>query len=212
MMTTTKKKPRRRRSPPTLRFSPFAWAKLLYLRDQGTTEIGGFGITPPGDSLFVQDVQLVAQRCTPVTVKFDDVAVADFFDGQIDAGRKPEEFGRIWIHTHPGESARPSHTDEHTLDRVFGECDWAVMAILARSGQSYARLRFNRGPQADVAIPMEVDFSLPFPSSDIPAWEVESGACVTAEELLVVPRERHRLNVFEQFGDWDPAELGPIEW
>ena len=26
-----------------LRFSPFAWAKLLYLRDARGTEIGGFG-------------------------------------------------------------------------------------------------------------------------------------------------------------------------
>ena len=27
-----------------LRFSPTAWAKLLYLRDFGRTEVGGFGI------------------------------------------------------------------------------------------------------------------------------------------------------------------------
>jgi len=27
---------------PTLRFSPTAWAKLLYLRDLGETEVGGF--------------------------------------------------------------------------------------------------------------------------------------------------------------------------
>ena len=29
---------------PTLRFSPYAWAKLLFLRDLGETEVGGFGI------------------------------------------------------------------------------------------------------------------------------------------------------------------------
>ena len=29
---------------PTLWFSPTAWAKLLYLRDLGDTEVGGFGI------------------------------------------------------------------------------------------------------------------------------------------------------------------------
>ena len=28
---------------PVLRFSPTAWAKLLFLRDAGDTEIGGFG-------------------------------------------------------------------------------------------------------------------------------------------------------------------------
>ena len=40
--------PRRKRNrtlPPPLRFSPTAWAKLVYLRDAGPTEIGGFGIT-----------------------------------------------------------------------------------------------------------------------------------------------------------------------
>ena len=34
---------------PVLRFSPTAWAKLLYFRDCGHTEIGGFGITPVDD-------------------------------------------------------------------------------------------------------------------------------------------------------------------
>ena len=29
---------------PVLRFSPTAWAKLLFLRDYGETEVGGFGI------------------------------------------------------------------------------------------------------------------------------------------------------------------------
>ena len=37
--------------PRTLRFSPYAWAKLLYLRDAGDTEIGGFAITSPDDLL-----------------------------------------------------------------------------------------------------------------------------------------------------------------
>src|SRR4051812_35743192 len=38
-----------------LRFSPTAWAKLLFLRDIGDTEVGGFGITPADDLLFVED-------------------------------------------------------------------------------------------------------------------------------------------------------------
>jgi len=39
--------PHQKRSPrrPKLRFSPTAWAKLLFLRDRGPTEVGGFGIT-----------------------------------------------------------------------------------------------------------------------------------------------------------------------
>lgn len=123
---------------PRLRFSPTAWAKLLFLRDRGPTEVGGFGITPPDDLLYVQDVRLVRQRCTVVSVAFDDTAVAEFFDEQVDAGRKPEQFGRIWIHTHPADSALPSQLDEETYLRVFGRCDWAVMFILHVRGNGTA--------------------------------------------------------------------------
>ncbi|HEV3300643.1 MAG TPA: hypothetical protein VG055_13430 [Planctomycetaceae bacterium] len=99
----------------------------MFLRDRGPTEVGGFGIAPAVDLLFVEDIRLVQQTCTSISVAFDDASVAEFFDEQIDAGRRPEQFGRIWIHTHPGESAQPSHVDEETFRRAFGPCDWAVM-------------------------------------------------------------------------------------
>jgi hypothetical protein len=128
---------RSRPNQPVLRYTPTAWAKLLFLRDQGDTEIGGFGM-----------------------------------------GRIPEQFARIWIHTHPGDSARPSRTDEETFARVFGRCDWAVMAILARGGATSARLRFNHGPQADVAIRTSVDYRRAFGGSDHAQWAAEYTACV----------------------------------
>ena len=55
-----------------LRLTPYAWAKLLWLRDLGETEVGGFGISAAGDLLLVEDVCLVRQSCTAVTVKFAD--------------------------------------------------------------------------------------------------------------------------------------------
>ena len=67
---------------PTLRFTPHAWAKLLFLRDQGDTEVGGFGITSAEDLLLVEDIQLMEQECTVASVEFDDDSVADFFDRQ----------------------------------------------------------------------------------------------------------------------------------
>src|SRR2546423_9167050 len=99
------------RHPTVLRFSPTAWAKLLFLRDAGETEIGGFGIAPADDLLFVEDVQLVKQTCTWITAEFDDQSIADLFDDQVDEGRTPEQFFRLFIHTHPGDSAQPSGTD-----------------------------------------------------------------------------------------------------
>jgi proteasome lid subunit RPN8/RPN11 len=163
---------------PRLRFSPTAWAKLLSLRNKGPTEVGGFGIAPSDDLLYVKDMQLVQQACTSVSVVFDDAAVAEFFDAQIEEGRRPEQFARIWIHTHPGESAQPSFVDEETFERVFGPCDWAVMFILARGGATYCRLRFRAGPGGAFEIPFEVDFCGAFEGSNSEAWAAEYDATV----------------------------------
>ena len=40
--------------PQSLRLTPYAWAKLIYLRDLGETEVGGFGITAADDLLLVE--------------------------------------------------------------------------------------------------------------------------------------------------------------
>lgn len=119
-----------------------------------------------------------------MTVAFDDESVADFFEDQVAAGRSPEQFGRIWIHTHPGNSPSPSSVDEETFARVFGGCDWAVMFILARGGKTYARLRFNTGPGGDTEIPVEVDFRQSFTGSDHPAWEDEYLDRVHEQQVL----------------------------
>jgi hypothetical protein len=146
--------------------------------------------------------------CTAVTVKFDDDAVADFFDRQIDLGRKPEQFARVWIHTHPGDSAEPSHTDERTFRRVFGHCDWAVMAILARGGESYARLRFNTGPKADVLLGAQVAWPESFAGSDHQGWLAEYMACVH-EEIAMLPALPTRPAVL---GDWDERDFATSFW
>ena len=95
-------------SPRPLRLTPYAWRKLLFLRDFGPTEVGGFGISAPDDLLLIEDISLVRQKCSPVTVKFDDQAVADHFDDYVDLDYAVERFARIWVHTHPGDSASPS--------------------------------------------------------------------------------------------------------
>lgn len=159
--------------PSCLRFTANAWAKLIYLCHRGETEIGGFGITPTDDLLLVEELFLPQQQTTSVTVKFDDESIADFFEDQVAAGRSPEQFGRVWIHTHPGNCPSPSSVDEATFARVFGGCDWAVMFILARGGATYTRLRFNSGPGGEIEIPAEVDFSRAFVGSDHQAWEDE---------------------------------------
>ena len=59
-----------------LRFSPQAWAKLMYFRDQGDCEIGGFGVCVGDDLLLVTDFVTVGQnvsvgdpvRAVPVSI------------------------------------------------------------------------------------------------------------------------------------------------
>ncbi len=173
-----------------LRFSPTAWAKLLFLRDYGETEVGCFAVTCDEDLLLVQDIQLVRQVCSWAHVAFADDSVADYFDTQVEAGRRPEQFARIWVHTHPADCPEPSFTDEETFARVFGRSDWAVIFILARGGQTYARLRFNTGPGADVLVPVEVDFTRPFPAADFGAWEAEYLANVHIQPSVTPDRLR----------------------
>ena len=99
-------------------FAPLAWLKLQYLCHAGPTEVAGFGLSHPDDPLYLEDVLVVRQRCTPMTVRLNDAAVADLFDAMIDAGVPLARCARIWIHTHPGASAAPSGTDEETFARV----------------------------------------------------------------------------------------------
>lgn len=174
--------------PPELRFSPYAWAKWEFLRDRGPTEIGGFGISPPDDLLLVEDFLLLPQLTTVATVAFEDAAVAEFFDRQVDLGRQPEQFARIWLHTHPGSSADPSSTDEETFDRVFGNCSWAVMGILARGGETYARFRCQSAIALAAEIAVSVDFGEAFPGSDQAAWADEYDACVTVQDEFADPQ------------------------
>ena len=215
-----------RPEPPMLRFSASAWAKLVFFRDYGDTEISGFGISAPDDLLRVIDFQTVKQEATVASIALDDQGIADFFDAQVDAGRKPEQFFRLWLHSHPGGSATPSGIDEATFARVFGTCEWAVMCVLARQGKTYARLRFNTGPGGEIIIPVTVDYSLPFGPSQQDDWEAEYQANIKAaasshdlvfgNEVLVDSTEPDLndyslpQNILEQLEDMEPSERKKI--
>jgi len=135
-----------------------AWLKLRLFLHADEVEVAGFGISAEHDLLYVEEFQTVKQKVTAVTVELDDVAVADHIDRLADAGIGPNRCARLWIHTHAGTSPQPSAVDEETFGRVFGACDWAVMAIIARGGASCARLRFSAGPGGQTLIPVRVDW------------------------------------------------------
>lgn len=176
--------PAKKNHPWALRFSPTAWAKLLYFRDKSECEVGGFGITHPDDLLYVLDFITVKQKVTVVSVRFDDAAVADYFEDQVDLGRIPQQFARVWLHTHPGDSPQPSMTDEETFQRVFGNCDFSIMCIIAQGNQSFARIRFNAGPGGQMTIPVQIDYSEPFEGSSHDQWDEEFEQHIEEEMFL----------------------------
>lgn len=194
------------RRPTALRFSPPAWAKLLYWRDAGKTEVCGFGIAAADDLLLVTDVALVRQECTWTSAALDDESVADFFEAQVALGRRPEQVGRLFIHTHPGNSATPSATDELTFGRVFGGTEWAVMLILARGGDTYARLRYHVGPGIDVELAVEREYTRPFAASDEAAWQVEYERNVRPAPAIARRPGRGTQDDFGDNGDFAAAD------
>jgi len=121
----------------------------------------------------VEDICLVKQSCHYTSVVFEDESVANFFDEQVDGGLQPDQFARVWIHTHPGDCPQPSLTDEDTFERVFGKSDWAVMFILACGGECYTRLRFNSGPTAELLLETEIEYEIDFAATDPVTWELE---------------------------------------
>jgi hypothetical protein len=175
--------------------------------------VGGFGISGEDDLLLVEDVRLVRQYSTPVSVRFDDVAVADFFDEQVDLGRRPKQFARVWLHTHPGNSPQPSGTDEETFRRCFGGTDWSVMFVLARGGRTYARLQFNVGPAGSMEIPVEVDFHRPFGAADQVAWKREYTDAVENEADWLDDLDGHQPSRWSKGGHLETdAEIFLDTW
>lgn len=151
--------PQQRRRRRELVFSPLAFLKLQYLCHAGPTEVGAFAISSIQRPLYIEDLHTLPQLTSSVSVEFDDSAVADYFDRCVDQGYQPSQFARLWLHTHPGSCPLPSGTDEETFARVFGDTDWAVMAIVSRSGDTFARLQLNQGPGARCSLDWRVDWS-----------------------------------------------------
>jgi len=176
---------------PKLTFSPYAWAKMLFMRDKTNNEVGAFAITTPDNLLDIIDVVIVKQTVGCASVSFDDEGVADFFDAQVALDRKPTEFARIWVHTHPGSGPQPSMTDYETFDRVFGVTDWAAMFILDQNGGTSCELRFNVGPKASMEIPVSINYTQPFPGTAFDAWEKEYAENVDTRKVEYATFTKH---------------------
>ncbi len=189
----------------TLRFTRYAWGKLAYVNELSTTEISGFCIANPKDLLLVEDIAFLQQVNTGASTLLDDEAVADHFDDQVDAGRQPNQFARIWLHTHPnshnfGKKTKrnrriindnfcvpsPSWTDESTIRQAFGSCDWAVMFIYGGGSTGYARLVFKKPVNGQIVMPVEIQKKGKNPTKkDFAKWKREFEKNITEKKWNV---------------------------
>jgi len=157
------------------RFTPYAWAKMIYLRDKLDTEVSAFGVTALEDDGLIEDVVLFEQEVSAGSVDVEADAVNDMMAELDEQGIDPYRCTRVWIHTHPAGIGTPSGVDERTFkEEVFTGPDWAVMMIFPKDGEVYARLKINRGgPVGEYEYQPTVDWSAPFQASDAEQWDAE---------------------------------------
>lgn len=193
--------------PSAILFTPYAWSKLLYFRDAGPTEVGGFGVAEDVERpLLITDFAVVHQECTWAFTSFDEESVDDHYDSYRARLWADQQFGRVWIHTHPGDSPDPSMVDEKTFRTRFGDADWAVMFILARGGQSYARLRTSSvsGFTINTMLDVDVIYSAPYPAAEHRLWSEEYKEKVREEKKVYTaswPQEKGNSKT------WTPSQL-----
>lgn len=166
----------------TLRFTAYAWAKLIWMRDRGETEVAGYAITGTEDPLLVTDFVLVKQKCTEVTFDLDPEDGVEHAERMMDAGFMPWQTQNILCHSHPSNCPRPSLTDEENFKSAFSHPNWAIMFIIAKGGQTYCRLKINTAPGVIKLLKIEVDYSVPFEGSKEDEWNTEYTEKVTKDD------------------------------
>lgn len=160
---------------PELLFSEYAWHKLKYLYDKSVdkkTEISFCGISTAEKPLYVKDVVMPKQKGHSTETEWDSEDISEFVNQMLDKGYKPEEFFRIWIHTHPGFSCNPSGHDEKQIVELFGNVNFGVMAIMGKDHKMSAHLILNyKSLRTITEIP--VKYELPDYSEHHEKWDEE---------------------------------------
>jgi len=169
----------------TLRLTPYAYAKLIWMRDKGDTEVAGYATTATNDPLLVTDFRLIKQECTEASFEFDPNDIAKDVENMLDKELAPWQTHNILIHTHPGNSADPSIVDENNFRNSFANPDWAIMFIIANDGSTYCRIKANVGPGVERQLGVSIDWKAHFCESNVQAWEDEYKLKVTKIQTVL---------------------------
>ena len=197
----------------SLRFTPYAYAKLSFLRDYGDTEIAGFAMCQTDDPLLVTDFYMPHQDCTAVTVELDGASLLAYRAMCREQGLDEKHSFRIWVHTHPKISADPSSTDEDTFSELFDRTDWGIMAILSKTEDRYVRVRYGGdGPTANAELKWEIDYKADFPASDIEAWVAEYELAVTIVKDWSAPTKKSKETTFRDMTVGEKVRENDDKW
>ena len=159
----------------SLRFTPYVWAKLLFLQDVSNTAMGGFGICDHGDLFLVRDFALIEQVSTCLTVKFSDKKLNNFYETRLEANSMSDQLSLIWIQTNPDSFPSSSLWEKQELGHLFKQRDWFVTAEFGTEGQAKASMHFRIGsrsanPRVETQLDVEVDYQAMFPKSNHQMW------------------------------------------
>jgi len=194
----------------SVRFTPTAWAKLVYMRDAGDTEISAFGLAETDDPLLITDLVLPKQECTGGSTEIEGESILEYMDTCASLGMEPDHYLRIWLHTHPGNCARPSATDEETFGSIFGSAPWAIMVIVANGGDEYCHCQYGQGIGGRIETTLEIDFFSQFSAPNREAWKTEYDARVSRKVWTTGKKtwEQEKLPSSWNDGNRQNAELG----
>lgn len=144
--------------------------------------------------LVVSELILVRQEVSPVHVDLD---MEWWADHQVDLyeqrGIEPWQ-SSVWLHTHPANMINPSTTDEQTMQASFGEWSFALMLILTKDGQFYARMDYDHefpgsricrlSQRCEVIILWNQAKGEPVTEATLKEWEQEFQERVTCREWI----------------------------
>lgn len=139
-----------------------------------------WGLSRPGSPLELVDLSVPKQECTAVETEFTEEGLIEHFHHCVDdlGMESASQFQRVWLHTHPGNSATPSGQDWQTFNgHLFNSQDYSVMYIIARGGAMTCHVRVNAGGISLVQeVQTYIDYDCLYPGvSDevISQWEDE---------------------------------------
>jgi proteasome lid subunit RPN8/RPN11 len=121
-------------------------------------EVSLYGITE-SNSLVIKDFWIPYQFGTAVTTEFDEEKKVEEVDKLIQKGLDPNNFLKIWVHTHPKMSPNPSGTDIQTFKTKFNNLNWSIRLILGQNKQMTVKYQQNSPIPLELDLKTEIDFS-----------------------------------------------------